>query len=73
MKNLAIIAALAVSAAAFAAFKPYDQGASVKAAWMTVSSLTTGQEYSLEVAQDGKTMMREESTEKLVTRRGTIP
>ncbi|MDO8805108.1 MAG: hypothetical protein Q7R35_11800 [Elusimicrobiota bacterium] len=72
MKRLLLIAALAAFAAALAAFRPYDQGARSKAAWMTVSAIKTGQEYYLEVAQDGQAIMREETSKSLITRRGSI-
>ncbi len=72
MKRLAILAALVLGAAALTAFRPYSQGARAKAAWMTVSSIKTGQEYYLEVAQDGQALLREETPKSLVTRRGKI-
>ncbi len=72
MKKLLLLAALAASAAALTAFRPYSQGARTKAAWMTVSAIKTGQEYYLEVAQDGRAILREETSKSVVTRRGTI-
>lgn len=72
MKRLLLTAALAASAAALAAFRPYSQGAHSKAAWMTVSAIKTGQEYYLEVAQDGQAIMREENAKSVTTRRGAI-
>jgi len=72
MKRLLLIAALAATAAALAAFRPYSQVARSKAAWMTVSAIKTGQEYYLEVAQDGQAVMREETSKSLITRRGAI-
>ena len=72
MKRLALLAALAVCAAGLTAFRPYNQGARAKAAWMTVSSLQTGQEYYLEVMQDGQALLREETPKTLMTRRGKI-
>lgn len=71
MKRLLLIAVLA-AAAALTAFRPYSQGARSKAAWMTVSAIKTGQEYYLEVAQDGQAVMREETSSSLTTRRGGI-
>lgn len=64
---------LAVLAAALCAAAPYNQPARSQNAWMTVSSIKTGREYYLEVTQDGKALLREESLQKLVTRRGRIP
>jgi len=55
-----------------AAFRPYNQGAKAKAAWMTVSSIKTGQAFYLEVAQDGKAVLREETAKTVLTRRGSI-
>ncbi|HCC48515.1 MAG TPA: hypothetical protein DEQ38_10445 [Elusimicrobia bacterium] len=72
MKRLALIAALLLGAGTLAAYRPYSQGARSKAAWMTVSAIKTGQEYYLEVAQDGRAVMRTETPLSLVTRRGTI-
>ena len=72
MKRLLLLAALAAAAASLAAFRPYSQGARSKAAWMTVSAIKTGQEYYLEVAQDGQAVMREENSKSVVTRRGAI-
>ena len=72
MKRLLLIAALAACAAALAAFRPYSQSARVKSVWMTVSSIQTGQEYYLEVSQDGQAMMRVEAAKNITTRRGGI-
>ena len=72
MKRLLLTAALVAAAAALTAFRPYSQGARAKAAWMTVSAIKTGQEYYLEVAQDGQAVMREETSKSLLTRRGSI-
>lgn len=72
MKRLLLLAALAAAAAALAAFRPYSQGARSKAAWMTISAIKTGQEYYLEVAQDGQAVMREETSKSVLTRRGAI-
>lgn len=72
MKRLLLIAALAAVAASLSAFRPYNQGARSKAAWMTVSAIKTGQEYYLEVAQDGQAVMREETSKSVITRRGAI-
>lgn len=71
-RRLALFAALALAAAALSAYRPYGQKAASKAAWMTVSSIKTGQEYYLEVAQDGQAIMREETPRHLVTRRGAV-
>jgi hypothetical protein len=71
-RKLLLLGAIAACAAALAAFRPYNQGTSNKAAWLTVSSLKTGQEYYLEVAQDGSAVLREETAKTLVTRRGKI-
>jgi len=71
-RNLVLLAALAVCAGALTAFRPYSQGARSKTAWMTVSSLKTGQEYYLELSQDGHALMREETSRNLLTRRGSI-
>ncbi len=72
MKRAALLAAIVACAAALAAFRPYNQGARSKTAWMTVSSIATGQEYYLEVSQDGGAILREETAKTLVTRRGKI-
>ncbi|OGS05949.1 MAG: hypothetical protein A3I76_03855 [Elusimicrobia bacterium RIFCSPLOWO2_02_FULL_61_11] len=72
MKRLLLLAALAAAAASLTAFRPYSQGARSKAAWMTVSAIKTGQEYYLEVAQDGQAVMREENSKSVITRRGAI-
>jgi hypothetical protein len=72
MKRFLLIAALASSAALLSAYRPYSQGATSKAAWMTVSAIKTNQEYYLEVAQDGKAVMREETSKFILTRRGSI-
>ncbi len=71
-KKLLTLAALAVMAGALCAGRPYNQTGRSKAAWMTVSAIKTGQEYYLEVAQDGQALMREESFKSLTTRRGRI-
>jgi len=57
------------------ALRPSDQAKSAnsKAVWMTVSSLKTGQDYYLEVSEDGRAVLREENAKSVVTRRGTIP
>ena len=70
MKRAVLLTALVACAAALAAFRPYNQGARSKTAWMTVSSIATGQEYYLEVSQDGSALLREETAKTLVTRRG---
>ena len=72
MKRILLIAALAAVAATLTAYRPYSQTARAKAAWMTVSAIKTGQEYYLEVAQDGAAVMREETSKSLITRRGEI-
>jgi len=72
MKRLLLAAVLAASAAALSAYRPYSQGATSKAAWMTVSAIKTKQEYYLEVAQDGSAVMREETEKSIVTKRGSI-
>ena len=72
MKRLLLIAALSAAAAPVALRSYNGQGARSKAAWMTVSAIKTGQEYYLEVAQDGQAVMREETSKSLVTRRGDI-
>ncbi|HAT73133.1 MAG TPA: hypothetical protein DCS63_09985 [Elusimicrobia bacterium] len=71
-RNLAIIAVLAACAATLAAFRPPEQRGSVKAAWMTILSPKTGGEYYLELAQDGRAIMREETRKRLLTRRGIV-
>lgn len=55
------------------AFRPYAQKAAAKASWMSVSALKTGSEYYMEIAQDGRAMMRTESKNSVTTRRGRIP
>ncbi len=72
MRRPALLAAAALCAAALCAFRPYDQRARARAAWMTVSSIKTGLSYYLEVAQDGAAVMREEARGRLVTRRGAV-
>ncbi|OGR41190.1 MAG: hypothetical protein A2X35_07285 [Elusimicrobia bacterium GWA2_61_42] len=71
-RKLLLLAALAVCAASLTAFRPYNQRGKAKTAWMTVSALTTGQEYYLEVSQDGQALMRVETPKSLLTRRGAI-
>lgn len=71
-RRLVLLAVLAASAAALCGFRPYTQAARAKAAWMTVSSLKTGQEYYLEVGLDGQALMRTESPRAIVTNRGSI-
>jgi hypothetical protein len=71
-RKLFLLAGLAVCAAALCAFRPYNQSAKAKTAWMTISALKTGQEYYLELSQDGKAVMREETSRSLLTRRGSI-
>ncbi len=73
MKGALPLALAAVLLAAPArAWRPYAKEAPAKAAWMTVSSIKTGQEYYLEVSQDGKAVMREETPTSLITRSGEI-
>jgi hypothetical protein len=67
-----LLAAFAACALSLAAFRPYGDRGRAKTAWMTVSSIKTGQEFYLEVSQDGKAVLREETSRTLVTRRGTI-
>lgn len=71
-RRLLLLAALAASAAALCAFRPYGQPTRSKAAWMTVSSIKTGQGYYLEVGLDGRALMRTESAKAVVTNRGSI-
>lgn len=71
-RGLLAAALLAVCVAGVWAYRPYNRKAPPKAAWMTASSIKTGQEYYLEVAQDGQAVMREETTRSIITRRGTI-
>jgi len=71
-RKFLLLAAFAVCALSLAAFRPYNERSRAKTAWMTVSSIKTGQEFYLEVSQDGKAVMREETARTLVTRRGTI-
>ena len=74
VKKFTILSLLLVIAGASAyAFRPYTKGAQVKASWMTVSSLKTGQEYYMEVALDGAVATRTETKSAIVTRRGKIP
>ena len=72
MRKAALLASAALCAAALCAFRPYDQRAKARAAWMTVSAIKTGRSFYLEVAQDGSAVLREETSGKLVTRRGAI-
>jgi len=55
------------------AFQPYAQKAAAKASWMSVSAPKTGSDYYIEIAQDGRAMMRTESKNSATTRRGRIP
>lgn len=71
MRRLLLAAAL-LAAAGTAGARLYETAARTKAAWMTVSSIKTGQEYYLEVAQDGQAVMREETAKSVTTRRGAI-
>lgn len=72
MKRLALLAAALLAAAPALALRPYNQGVKAKASWMTVSSIKTGRQYYLEVAQDGQAMLREENSKSISTRRGAI-
>jgi hypothetical protein len=67
-----LLAALLLAAAPAAEARMNESAARAKAAWMTVSSIKTGQEYYLEVAQDGQAVLREETAKSIVTRRGSI-
>jgi len=71
-RALLFLAVTALSCAALYAYRPYGQKTQAKAAWMTVSSIKTGQEYYLEVSQDGQALMRIETPKSLVTRRGAV-
>lgn len=71
-RRLLLLAALAAAAAALCGLRPYNQAARSKAAWMTVSSIKTGQGYYLEVGLDGQALMRTESAKAVVTNRGSI-
>ena len=64
---------LLLACAAAHAFRPYSKGAQVKTSWMTVSSVKTGQQYYMEVAEDGTVITRTEARNVLSTRRGKIP
>jgi hypothetical protein len=72
MKRLLLLAVLAASAAALCGFRPYNSASRAKAAWMTVSSLKTGQGYYLEVGLDGQALMRTESAKAIITNRGAV-
>ncbi|MDD2805755.1 MAG: hypothetical protein PHV33_09380 [Elusimicrobiales bacterium] len=67
-----LLAAALLAAAPAADARLYEAAAKAKAAWMTVSSIKTGQEYYLEVAQDGQAVLREETSKSVLTRRGAI-
>lgn len=71
-RRLLLLAVLAASAAALCGLRPYNQPTRSKAAWMTVSSIKTGQSYYLEVGLDGQALMRTESAKAIVTNRGAI-
>lgn len=76
MTKAALLLGLMLAAAQpLHALRPSDQLKSTrsKAVWMTVSSLKTGDEYYLEVVQDGRAVLREETPKSVLTRRGTIP
>lgn len=75
IKRAATLALVLAAAGPLFALRPSDQAktANAKAVWMNVSSLKGGQDYYLEVSQDGRAMLREESAKSVVTRRGTIP
>jgi len=70
----ALLLLMLLAAAPAQALRPSDQMKSTrnKAVWMTVSSLRTGDEYYLEVVQDGRAVLREETSKTVRTRRGTI-
>lgn len=73
-KKLAVLSLLLIIAGASAhAFRPYTKGAQVKASWMTVSSLKTGQRYYMEVTLDGAVVTRTETKSAIATKRGKIP
>ncbi|OGS13279.1 MAG: hypothetical protein A2234_03910 [Elusimicrobia bacterium RIFOXYA2_FULL_58_8] len=70
-----LLAALLAAGQHLQALRPSDQMKSTRsrAVWMTVASLKTGNEYYLEVVQDGRAMLREVTGKTVTTRRGTIP
>lgn len=75
IKAAVLLCAALAAAWPLHALRPSDQMKSTqsKAVWMTVSSLSTGDEYYLEVAQDGRALLREETSRAVRTKAGTIP
>lgn len=75
IKAAVLVCAVLAAAWPLRALRPSDQMKSTqsKAVWMTVSSLETGDEYYMEVAQDGRAMLREETSRAVRTKAGTIP
>lgn len=72
-RKLLALALIFLSAASLYAYRPYGRHARSKASWMTISSLKSdSREYYLEVDQEGKAIMREETPARLLTRRGEI-
>ena len=72
MRRALTLAAIALCAGSLCALRPYNQGVKAKASWMTVSSIKTGRQYYMEVAQDGQALLREENSKSISTRRGAI-
>lgn len=74
MRPAILLAIMLAAVPALHALRPSDQMKSTrsKAVWMTVSSLKTGDEYYLEVVQDGRAVLREETSKTVLTRRGTV-
>ena len=71
-RKILIPAVLFCAVSALFAFRPYGQKAAAKVSWMSVSALKTGKEYYMEISQDGQAMMRTETKNAAVTRRGGV-
>ena len=70
-----LLGALLCAAGPLQAMRPYDQMKNnrSKSVWLTGNSPKTGADYYLEVSQDGRAILREETSKTVTTRRGNIP
>ena len=73
IKKISLPAMFFCAAFSALAFRPDAQKAAAKASWMNVSALDTGSNYYMEIAQDGRALIRTESKNSATTRRGRIP
>ena len=74
VKKFTVLSLLLILAGTAAhAFRPYAKSAEPRASWMTVSSLKTGRQYYMEVAEDGTAITRTETKNTIAVKRGKIP